>query len=171
MPTGSGNFQDDTMRGTTVCALVTASAGNADRADTEVRDTLTLNVVTPSTTWVRVIASLALLAAVAAVIASGSAGGGRSPGAETAAAARGDSALYFVEQNGLRYEFHAVMGTELLTRVGTKQRDAHNLIREMPEIAAALRAAVAEREGVPSVESLRERHGETIESLRRLGYL
>ncbi len=115
--------------------------------------------------------SLAVLAAATLAVAASAHRPGSAPGAETSSAERSDGALYTAEQDGLRYEFHAVMGTEMLTRVGAKPGNVHNLVHEMPEIAAALRAAVAEREGVPDVESLRARHGETIESLRRLGYL
>lgn len=170
MPSGIGSFEK-TTHGDPVCARTAQASESADSVGTEVRPAPALNHVSTRGSALRIVVSLAVLAAAALAVAVSSGRASTTPAAETSAAHRGDSALYTVERDGLRYEFHAVMGTEILTRVGAKLSDGHNLIHEMPEIAAALRAAVAEREGVPSVEALRERHGETIESLRRLGYL
>lgn len=158
-------------RGATACARTAHASGNADPADTEVRTTKALNCVSTRGSALRIVMSLAVLAAATLAVAASAQRPGSAPGAETSSADRSDSALYTAEQDGLRYEFHAVMGTEMLTRVGAKAGAVHNLLHEMPDVAAALRAAVAEREGVQDVESLRARHGETIESLRRLGYL
>lgn len=171
MPTGIGNFEKTTTRGDTVCDRTARASESTDAAGTGMRAGDALNCVSTRGSSLRIAVSLAVLAAAIFAVAGSSGRVGAAPGAETSSAERGDSALYTAERDGLRYEFHAVMGTEILTRVGAKLGDARNLIHEMPEIAASLRAAVAKREGVPSVESLRARHGETIESLRRLGYL
>lgn len=170
MPTGIGNF-GTTTRGATVCARTAHASGSADPADTEMRPANALKRVSARGSALRIVVSLAVLAAAAVAVAASTHRSGSAAGAETSAAERSDSALYTAERDGLRYEFQAVMGTEMLTRIAAKPGDTRNLIREMPEMAATLRAAVAEREGVPSVEALRARHGETIESLRRLGYL
>ncbi len=148
-----------------------SAAENAATTGTQMRDAGALECGSRRSSSLRIAASLVVLAAAAFVVAAAADADRSTNPTATASAPGSDGALYSVERNGLRYEFHAVMGTEMLTRIGERPGDAKNLARSMPEVAESMRAAVVEREGVKTVECLRERHGETIASLRRLGYL
>jgi hypothetical protein len=118
----------------------------------------------------RVAAAAVVLACAGAVIA---AGGARDTGSVQASARTPDGSeirvLYTVEDAGLRLEFHAVMGTEVLSRTDDPRRT--NLLAENPEIAARLRDLLLRREGAPSLEALRAPHRELVAQLEQLGYL
>jgi hypothetical protein len=110
-----------------------------------------------------------LACAAAATLASrlGRTGGG-SPGSDGLVAISAP-AHFEIEADGYRFEYHAVTGTERLFRVRSPVRE--DLSEDEPDVAGRLREALRIRLGVEDLELLRVPHRETIESLRRLGYL
>lgn len=88
-----------------------------------------------------------------------------------ATAPRSRGAVYGIERDGLRYEFHAIMGTETLWRAADAPDGRRNLARARPDDVARMRCALLAEWGAASLESLRARHREAIEDMRRLGYL
>lgn len=79
-------------------------------------------------------------------------------------------AFAFVEEDGWRYEFHAVTGRERLVSV-TDGESAENLVAERPEVAERLRISLARNLRIADLDELREVHRDAIERLRALGYL
>ena len=97
-------------------------------------------------------------------------------GAGGAALARGraryetDGTRHAVVDAGLRYEFNAILGTEVLLDVtgGTPWADVTS---ERPDAVERLRRKLMEKSGAGSLDDLRAVHRDRIEALRKLGYL
>ncbi|MCE9634874.1 MAG: hypothetical protein K8T90_04140 [Planctomycetes bacterium] len=77
------------------------------------------------------------------------------------------SAHVRIERDGLVYEFDAISNRERLTEVGRPDLD---LLRDRPADALRLRRAIETDIGRP-LESLVDANRETIEALKRMGYL
>lgn len=80
-------------------------------------------------------------------------------------------ALYVQEADGLRYEYHAVAGTESLWEIGAAPSARRNLLRERPADAARLRESLRMKLGVKDLTELRAPHRELYEKLHELGYM
>jgi hypothetical protein len=90
------------------------------------------------------------------------------------AASRGPStvpSILRIEENGLRYTYHVVSGTEALFDTHADPRALKNLAPDRPEDARRLRARLEEQLEVESLEDLRATQRETIRELESLGYL
>lgn len=103
-----------------------------------------------------------LCAAAAAFVAvtGGRASGDLSAGAPPAARVH-------IERDGLRYEFDAISGRERLTSLDHPETD---LIHARPVDALRLRRALEADIGQP-LERLIDANRETIDALKRMGYL
>ena len=77
---------------------------------------------------------------------------------------------YAIEEGDLRFEFNAIMGTEVLSRVGGSEI-VTNLTSALPDDADRLRAKLMRKLGVSSLAELRANHRDTIARLTELGYL
>lgn len=80
-------------------------------------------------------------------------------------------AVYTIERDGLRYEFHAVTGAESLWRTDARPGQQFNLIRDRAGDGRRLRRELEKELGVESLDELREEHRDVIEHLRELGYI
>ncbi len=79
--------------------------------------------------------------------------------------------LVWIEDGGLRYEFHLPTGSEGLYHVADDPFCTSNVIDDRPDEAKRLRSRLSERYDVPDIESLREHYKATTDALRSLGYL
>lgn len=80
-------------------------------------------------------------------------------------------ALFVQEGDGLRYEYHAVAGTESLWEIGAAPGARRNLVGERPADAARLRETLRKKLGVKDLTELRAPHRELYEKLHELGYM
>jgi hypothetical protein len=86
-------------------------------------------------------------------------------------AAEATPGLYCYEADGFRYEYHAPTGHEGLYDLRTGPRAVADVLGSHAEVAARCRRALAAKLHVDSLESLRGEYGDTIRSLKALGYL
>ena len=75
-----------------------------------------------------------------------------------------------IEQDGWRYEFHAVTGRERLVSLADGA-GAENRAEEQPEVVRKLRTSLARDLRLRDLSELREAHRDAIERLNALGYL
>jgi len=76
-----------------------------------------------------------------------------------------------IEQDGLRYVFHVPTGGEALFHLATDPDALSNLAEKRPEDTLRLRGILAGKYGVKDLDALRGEYQESIDALRRLGYL
>ena len=79
-------------------------------------------------------------------------------------------ALFTLEQDGLRYEYHAVTGAETLWDLSAPAGQQRNLARERADELPALRDALRRKLGIQDLAELRAPHEALAEQLRALGY-
>ena len=75
-----------------------------------------------------------------------------------------------IEQDGWRYEFHAVTGRERLVSLADGA-GAENRAEEQPEVVRKLRVSLARDLKLRDLDELRDAHRDAIERLYALGYL
>jgi hypothetical protein len=80
-------------------------------------------------------------------------------------------ALYVVEKDGWRYEYHAVAGTEALFDLSKAGGEQRNVAREHADRIGTFRAELLRKTGAKDLEELREPHRALYEHLKQLGYM
>ena len=75
------------------------------------------------------------------------------------------------EQDGLRYVFHVPTGREALFDLATDPDALSNLAEKRPEDTLRLRGLLSGKYGVEDLDALRVDFQDSIDALRRLGYL
>ena len=116
----------------------------------------------------RFLVAAAVLAATAAAYRTF--GAAQEVTAQPARECGGLPAFAFIEEDGWRYEFHAVTGRERLVRL-EDGAGAENLAAERPEVVARLRTSIARNLRIGDLDELRDVHRDAIDRLRALGYL
>jgi len=90
---------------------------------------------------------------------------------EKVVAAEATPGLYCYESDGFRYEYHAPTGHEGLYDLRTGRKSVVDVLGSHADVAARCRHALEAKLHVASLDSLRSEYGDTIRSLKALGYL
>ena len=97
--------------------------------------------------------------------------GDREEPASVRARARRTPGIVQIEEDGLRYTYHLLSGTEALFDTRSDPRSLRNLLPERSGEGRRLRRQLERELEVPTLEDLRRERQDEIDDLKSLGYL